>query len=460
MKSVNKNLVLECAVFATAVVVLNLYVFHDTMLEWNPNPLWAIVVILAMRHGSPAGLVAGCVAAGLHLWELTRVGYGFEHLIHRTPQMLVGPVLYIFVGMYLGETRERLARRSDHFKDLVDELNGRLDANEIRRLNLERAHLDMEKRIAGNADTLLGVYNNLNRLDAAETEDELWRTLAEIVAGGVRAEASGVWRMEPMSLLAVVGAMPDQAPPLALMAARRRGVATIADWVSEKHQGAPMADMAGVVTDDANDPVVLAVSGMDFGQLNRNSAIYFELIVQRVRIVVRELRRLEGLKRISISDPQLGLGSESYLKARIHEQALLARRHQDPFCLACCAFEAKPPKNLAEELDIVLACAIRSAIRASDGIAYFTSRNAFVVMLPQCDLTGARVVMKNVAANLDTVGLADADGLPLLAVKWNCEQLGADLDGEAMYDRLFAGMGGDADAVSVAEVRVNPGGCS
>ncbi len=423
--------------FAALATGLNLYVFPGSMIGWNPSPLWIMVLIIAMRHGSPAGLVGGCLAAALHLWELTRGGHAFEELIHREPEMLIVPVLYIFIGMYLGETRERLARRGDFFKDTVDELNRKLDANEIKRLNLERSRLDMEKRIAGQADTLLGVYHNLNRLDEARSEDELWQTLADIVCSGMRAEAAGVWRLSPPALLAVVGALPETPPALTALAARRRGVATVGDWVSGGHEGEAAADIAGVLSDASGAAVALAVLGMEFGQLNRNSAIYFELVLRRAQVVISDLGRLESLRRISISDPDLGLTSENYLKTRIHEQALLARRHKTSLCLLSCANAGPADAALSERLLIVLACAIRSAIRASDGVAWFAGPGAFVIMLPQCDQAGAAVVIRNVAANLDMLRLNDDAGNPLFTLRWRSAMPGDAMDDDAMYASLF-----------------------
>ncbi len=97
-KEESVNMILECAVFAAIVAGLNLYVFQDSMIGWNPSPLWIMVLIVAMRHGSPAGLIGGCLAAVLHLWELTRAGHGLEELLHRSPEMLIVPVLYIFIS--------------------------------------------------------------------------------------------------------------------------------------------------------------------------------------------------------------------------------------------------------------------------------------------------------------------------------------------------------------------------
>ena len=437
VKSISRNLIIELGLISALVVAVDLLLFPGSLIGWNPSPLWAIVVLVAMRYGSPAGLLAGGMAAGLHLWELTLAGHSFQDLLHRNPELLTGPVLYLFVGMYMGESRERLGRRAEHFRQAVSDLNQKLDVNEIRRLNLERDHLAMEKRIAGQTDTLLDVYENLNRLGAAHDESELWSTLADILQREMRAEACGVWRLSPPELLAVAGAMSEAVPPLAALAVKKRGVATVADW-SDRNDEPPEGDLAGFLGEDAERPVVAVVSGIGFAHLNRNAVIYFDLVVQRAGFVLQDLRRLATLRQASIGDPELGLGSESYLRNRIREQMLLAKRHRTALGILCCSFAAEPPAKLAERLEVILACSIRAAVRASDGIAFFPGAKAFVVMLPGSDLDGAGVVMRKIIANLETLDIHDEEGRRMLDLKWNA--LTPSEDDDDMYDRLFSGM--------------------
>lgn len=441
MKSLTKSLVFELVVLSAVLAALN-YLLFKGMFMWNPSPLWIIVLLVSMRYGSPAGIIGGSVAAALYLWDLTQSGYTFQELMHLNPGKLLMLVLFIGVGMYLGETRERLGKQAEHFRDLVADLNRQLDANEIKRLNLERGRVELEKRIAGQTDTLLAVYENLNRLNNARSEKDLWSILSEIVQGEMRAEACGIWRMSPPELIAVTGALPEVVPPLAALAVRKRGVVSVADWSENRDDSeSPGAEMAGLLVDDPESPVVLAVSGMGFGNLNRASVIFFNLIVERAGIVLQELRSLERLRRVTISDPELGLGSESYLRNRIKEHTLLARRHKTNLAILSCAFEAEPPKRLAERLEVILACAIRAAVRASDGIAYFAGHRSFVVLLPQSDLAGAEVVMRKINSNLEMLDIRDSYETPLMRLKWNSEILDGTMGEDDMYNRLFVGMG-------------------
>ncbi len=441
MKSLNKNLIVELAVFSAVLLAVNSLLFHGDMFGFNPSPLWFIVVFISMRHGSPAGTISGCVAAALHLWNLTQSGHSFQELLHLNPGMLVVPALFILVGMYLGENRERLGKRADHFQASAEELTRQLDANEIKRLNLERGRVEMEKRIAGQTDTLLAVYENLNRLNNSRSEQELWNILTEIALRELRAEACGIWRSSPPQLLAVTGALPEIMPPLASLAFKRRKVVTAADWAEIRGPDeAPGAELAAPLIQDVGQPVVIALSGIGFGNLNRSAAILFNLLVERASFLIQELRRLEGLRRISISDPELGLTSESYLRIRVREQILLAKRHKTELAILSCALDAAPPKRLEDRLEVILACSIRAAVRASDGIAFFPDSKAFVVLLPQSDLSGAGVVMRKILANLDTLDIRDADEEPLTRLKWNAIPLDGSVDDGEMYRNLFAGM--------------------
>lgn len=442
VKALNKNLWVELLGLTVLLLGLEAGVFPHCFTQWNPGPLWILVILVAMRYGSPAGIVGGSMAACLHLWDLTRVGYTLQELLHRNPQLLIVPVLYVFVGMYLGEVRERLAKRGDHYRARVDELNKQLETSEIKRMNLERAHLSLEKRIAGQPATLFGVYESLNRLNTARNEAELWPILCDILHSGLKAEGVGVWQTDPPRLLAVTGAMAERPPPLLAMAAKKRGVATVVDWAGEQGNKPPGAELAGILVDDFEHPVAIAVSGIGFNQLNRNSAIFFELVLERARFIIQEMRGLEQLRQASINDPELGMFSEGYLRSRVREQLLLVRRHKGTLCLIGCAFKRPPPPDREERFMVILACAIKSALRASDGVAFFAAHKAFGMMLPQTDLAGAEVVMGKIIANLRLVDMRDQEGRSFFELNWRSLVLDGSEDEDMVYHNIFDALAG------------------
>ena len=222
---------------------------------------------------------------------------------------------------------------------------------------------------------------------------------------------------------------------------------TAADWSGLNAEGgAPGAEIAGPLAGDDGDRVVVAVSGIGFGNLNRGAVVLFNLLIERAATLIRELRRLEDLRRITIADSEFGLTSEVYLRNRVREQELLARRHKTNLAIFSCALDSNPPERIAERLRVILACSIRAAVRSSDGIAFFPKPGAFVVLLPQSDLAGAEVVMHKIIANLEMLGIRDAHGASLTRLKWNAAFIDGTVDSEEMYRNLFSGMRPEREA--------------
>ncbi len=384
-------------------------------------------------------MVGGLIASCVHLWCLTLNGYALQDIIHRSPVMLAVPVLYVLVGLFLGENRKRLARRAENLADKVRSLSEQLDSSEIKRTELERGHLEMEKRIAGQTDTLRGIYDNLAKLASAKNEAELWDMTVELLYHEMRAESCAIWKMSPPELLALNGATPDEIPPLARVAVRKKGIATAADWVPEPDRATPGAELAGVLVGDPVRPIVVVVSGMAFNRLNRNTGILFELMVERAGTVAQEIRNLDKLRKVTVDDPELGLSSENYLRNRIHEQTLLARRHGGDLTLIRCKFENDiQPRTLAERLSVIVACGIRAVARASDGIAFFPSDQAFVILLPGTNAEGGKVVIKKIVDNLSALQLRQPDDTPLLQLDWGLSQYDPQRGEAALYEQLFA----------------------
>ncbi|MDR2390541.1 MAG: hypothetical protein LBE84_02515, partial [Planctomycetota bacterium] len=296
MRKLDKSMVSGLAALSLAVVMLNHLIFKDAILEWNPSPLWLIVILIPLRYGSPAGIIAGVTAAVIYLTELVALGHNFQELMHMNPAMLLIPTLFIFVGIYTGETREHLGQRSEFFKNEVDRLNAVLDSNETIRMNLERTNLEFQKRIAGQTNTLLGVHADLNRLSSATSEEELWQLLTDIVQRETKAESCVVWEIGKSVIVAVTGAALESVPPLAHLAARKRRLTTLIDWVENYGDAEkPGAEIAVILSDDPDKKLVLTASGVGFGNLNRAAIVFFDMAAQWAGATAAEFRRLDSL---------------------------------------------------------------------------------------------------------------------------------------------------------------------
>ncbi|MDR3211900.1 MAG: hypothetical protein LBU79_08295 [Planctomycetota bacterium] len=426
------------AIFFASIFVVGDYLLNFTLLvQSNPSPLWLIVLLGSLRHGSPAGMVAGLVSAAAHVLILGFTGIPVQDIIHRDPKLLAGPVLYVLVGLFVGESRERLGKRADYLSEVVGDLSRQLDSSEIKRMGLERSRLELEKRIAGQTDTLKAVHTSLDKLSGAGSETELWERTVELVCRELLAKSCIVWRISPPEILASNGSTTPEIPPLAYVAIRKRRVVTASDWNPRPGQPSPGAELAGVISSDSKNLTVMVASGIPFNRLTRNTAILFGLMAQRAGDLANELRHLDQLRLATVNDPELGMMSESYLRSRIREQCLLYRRHGGTLSVVACKNRHHNERQLEERLSVVVACAIRAVIRSSDGVAFFAQENAFVMMLPGSPKVGGQAVVNKVEGYLNRLDLRDGGGHKVINNEWRVAEFDPKLGDEALYPQLF-----------------------
>lgn len=421
------------------LVGLDRFVFDEQFFAWEPSPLWVLILLIAPRHGSIAGLVSGLVAASVFLWNMSAHGYFWQDLLHRHPESLIMPALLLLVGVFLGTLRESLAMQAEFFKNKAQTLTAQLDISEVKRTQLERGRVEMEKRIAGQSNTLLALHESFKRLGGASSEEKLLLLLDLVLREETKAEACGIWRIKDGHAQFLVGELNKEIPPLALWVGKKRSVVTAAAWSQYTNEDAPGADIAGLILDGESGRLVVALAGVPFVRMTRGLVLHFGLLAERAGIVLGALRHLESLRREAVQDAELGLMSEAYLRKRVDEEVSLARRHETHLSLVACAI-TKAPEAMHAHMESVLSCSISACIRLSDGLAYFSDRKAFLLVLPQCDTQGAEVVLKKIEANLQILDLHNEQGKGLFQIIWHIYIPDGNLKGEALYDHVFSEM--------------------
>lgn len=439
MKSERWRFLTELIPLTCLLVGLDRVVFDGHLFAGEPSPLWVLILLIAPRHGSLAGLVSGLVAASLFLWNMSAQGYFWQDLLHRHPASLIMPALLLLVGVFLGTLRETLAMQVEFFKRNVQSLTAQLDSSEVKRTQLERDRMEMEKRIAGQSNTLLALHESFKRLGGANSEEKLLLLLDIVLREETKAAACGIWRIVDGHAQFLAGELNKEIPPLALWAGKKRSVVTAAAWSQYNSEDAPGADVAALILDSESGRLVVALAGVPFVRMTRGLVLHVGLLAERAGIVLEALRNLEALRREAVQDTALGLMSEAYLRKRVDEEVSLARRHKTQLSLVACAVTATP-EAMHAHMESVLSCSIHSCIRLSDGLAYFPDRKAFVIVLPQCDSQGTEIVLKKIEANLQVLDLRNAQGEELYQLAWNVYISDGNLKDEALYEHLFSGM--------------------
>src|SRR6267378_4880741 len=86
----------------------------------NPNPYFAAVLYLALRHGTAAGFAAGLLCAAIHL--VPRAPFDLEG------PFLLTPGLFVVVGLVVGEMVQQDRERLGWYRSLTERLENDREA--------------------------------------------------------------------------------------------------------------------------------------------------------------------------------------------------------------------------------------------------------------------------------------------------------------------------------------------
>lgn len=434
----------ELIPLALILAVLDYYLFDRQMLRLEPSPLWLLIVLIAPRRGSIAGFICGLAATAIYLWLMIEQGYLWQDLLHRQPVLLIKPGLFLLFGTYLGAIGERQTRKMEYFRDKATNLAAQLDSSEIKRTELERDRVEMEKRIAGQGATLLSLYGNSRKLGAAASEEELLFTLETVLREEGWTSRCGIWRISQGVCQLVAGQFNGDIPAIALTVGKNHKVVSSAEW-SCHNEGLPGADIAALIMDNESERLVVALADCPFIRLTRNFALRIGMLAEQAGLVLRTLMDREALRRQAALDTESGLVSETYMRRRLNEEIALAHRHKTELSLLACSI-AGNNETVQARLETVLSCSIRACIRFSDGLAWFQNARAFVIVLPQCNEQGAKIVLRKIESNLEILDLRDEHEKPIFKINWAIHSYDGVLKGEDIFARLFSALHKEAVA--------------
>lgn len=418
------------------LVVLNYFVFNNKFLALNPSPLWLLILLIAPRHGIISGFISGLSASVIYLWLMSNQGYLWQDMLHRQPELMVMPGLFLLFGSYLGILSEGQIKRTEYFKDKSSNLQAELKSSEIECAQLERDRIEMEKRFAGQGATLLTLHENFKKMGESASKEELFDNLDRILRDESKSERCGIWKINHDGIQLIAGGFNGDIPAIALAVGENNRAISAADW-SLHNYDPPGADLAALILDNGSERLVAALGGSSFVHLTRVLALRVGLLAEQAGLVLKSMAGRQKLLLQAAWDPETGLVSETYLRRRVKEEIALAKRHKTSLSLLACSISGRD-KNIQQKLDTVLSSSIRTCIRFSDGLAFFPSEQAFVMVLPQCDEHGAIIVLKKIEANLEQLNLIDMSNNKIYQIAWNIYTYDSTSSGDDAFIKLLS----------------------
>jgi len=375
------------------------------LLRVSPHPLLALVAVVAVRHGNPAGLLGGLVAAVLHVvaQALTAQGGGAAWALRAVrPEV---PLELLAAGGLLAElvrgTREDL-RQARAARKVALEHAQSADAAAC---EMAARFADVERRLVEPAAQVAQLHRHVSRLDSLD-EPELLCALVDVVREHLGAGAAWVYLVDGTRLVprASVGAalgveaQPERSEVAALCEIARRETRV----ASPRDLSPPVESAAGRAprTIGLAAPL-LGRRGAVLGVVAADAVPFLALTDATERVLemladmgARALERARLVRRSRVIDEATGLATYAYLCDRLAEELHRSRRHQTPLSVlvACVARADEVPASAREGLLVVLAHTLRDVLRQTDVAGHFRQPMGVAAILPCTDADGAGIV--------------------------------------------------------------------
>jgi GGDEF domain-containing protein len=167
---------------------------HD--LGWFKAPLhpyWLLILPMASYYGLVAGLLSGAVSA-LHLIFFITGGFVSKSEIQKileTHQLFL-PLAFIFVGMLLGEIRQKYIDAERNMKKTIQAREQEILLTKQNYESTEKAKRLLEVRIMNQASTVKTLYEVAKKFESLET-DNIYKGCLEMLENHFQVQKSSIY---------------------------------------------------------------------------------------------------------------------------------------------------------------------------------------------------------------------------------------------------------------------------
>jgi len=400
---------IETGVGLGILAALNLLWWPDdpAFASFRFHPYWMVVLPMAVYYGFKEAAVAAVACAGLYIvWTWYQAPEPYWLLFFNF-QRLYNPVLFLAVGLVLGELRESHRRRERMLKDKLEQLDSALQDLAVRHLSLSEANRELEVRILSQDQTVQTLYEAAEGLKELD-EEAILPAVTKILVEHLGVAGASIYRLEEdrFERVGLSGKVNEgQAPPImpsdeGLMSAAllQRQAATVKMLLSQKEipsfSREPILISAPLILEDGQLYGVINVHSLPFIRFTAATVRMVGLLADWASIALTNARKLKAVADKNIADDLTGAYTPEYLTRRLAEEFARAKRHR--MALSLIMVKAVDYDSIEEALkpDIlsVLGLVFSKSVRDIDLIFRYSGSDTFVLLLPATPLAGCRVV--------------------------------------------------------------------
>ncbi len=386
------------------------------------NPYWVVVILIALRYGSPLGIIAGVMCAGLYLLGLRLQGIELSRLLHLDFYHAVYPFAFVVVGSFIGEVIQQHNRRQRLLIEKTTVLECQLEDSEAKRREMDKAYRAIERSMAGQTQTLTDFSESLKRLNTLDIH-EIYTALVSILNQQLGFSTCEIWEQNKKGeyILLEGDRETRPLPKLGEDVLRARKTMTIRDLLfadREYEYKAQDGLIAGpLFNSEVNLSAVVVVSDAAFSTLTFSAAEKFEIFLywasRSLQLVAADDIKASSTTRYS---DMTMMSRESFLQFCNVELRMINKAQQS--ALIYCSLAGDIEKEQQEMLNTILGRVLRYQTHLHDAITWNAISRSYVLFLPATSLNAASLLVERMSYYLDLFELKPYQTDELLRLEW------------------------------------------
>ncbi len=413
---------LEMITGISVLVVINLLFFREDpgFRDLNPNPLWLVVIAIAVRYGALPGYAVGVLSACVYL-AFAALGTGLvpqENVFDL--DVLLQPVLFLVAGGAIGELRESHKRAQKRLAAKYDDVEAGLQDVAQKYLASIELSRELERRISTQTSTVMTLYEAAKSLENVDVR-QLSPSILELISSYIDAESCALYLLRDGKFL-LEEALPsradfdrpeelDTSKGMLAIAVGQGRTATVRDLKNE----ATPAKMAAqrllmatpLLSEDGQVMGILVVEKMLFLRFTPAVVKLFTLLGDWASSAFQRALRFQQTRDRNVEDEITGAYNYLHVLKRLGEEMEKYRRFGVPLSLLVIGVEdyGEVPAVKLPGVLRTLSLVFGHNIRSYDFLGkYAADEGIFLLALPHATEEQARTVAERLEHEIEAFG--------------------------------------------------------
>ncbi len=420
----------EMIIGIAIIVIINVLWFEDDLgfTAVSPNPLWIIVIFIAARYGSLAGLISG-LSCSLVLLALAGYGGALKVNLSYLPipyKQIQLSGLFVLFGFLVGEERRRVNRLLELKNEQYNKLRNDFESLAMERLAFKNVTTELEGRILGQADTFNTLYTVAQSLVTLKV-DTLYPSIISLVEKFIAPDKCSlyIWEGDRYLLKGQSGYSDgvtksetiDLDSDIIKKALAEKRLVTVKDVYKAQNlrweEGKDPAMVSPLFFGEKDTAAgFILIDKISFLKLNPDSMRLLAVMSDWVSKSLDNAFATTTVRLEDIYDKELEVFNYNYALRRLKEELLsvgVSKKPSSLLLIKISDFENIDSEHLKRVLK-GLGYVLKHTVRAADIVSAYSREDMFLVVLPGSNIDGANIVeerLKTAIAKFDFKAFAD-----------------------------------------------------